>query len=881
MLPSSLLSIYNQYKADTDAVARWLASTAKACGYPADLLQSGSWESSAASGASSAKKAAGGGRMKGKARKAAKAAAKTSGAASGPTPTPTKTGPKYIVPIADYLPLAKYIASFENPVVSVPDSFATTLNRVIALRSGFGERLEKHGAGRGTKADLKHHYFVGVLEGVREALRPRMSSTAPKAADEKAAGVDNLTNMFAGLSVEEPSQAFLDAPDIERPTQPEDDPTVYEAEQRTSLEDLLFAFTIMMNDLARIRATVRWVWQSYAQGAFDIAAAAVATDTALSLARGIIGEVEPLFKDFEQGTWGVHQKFFIACCLRKGYTIDTVFGSTLGSDDNFNYKTYDIADECCFIAHRLLVSFIDVLDPRELPLIKEGFFGYYHPTTNRNTKSGRAKFEEDQVLIMEYLSDLMVIIRLIPSYPVEDEFIRGVRHMDKTHEVSFSLVFAAQTLLDIHHMLRADAFACANNVTQQISALGLTLKSYLDYHKEKKLRISHWPASNDAMLAQVFKQGQEIVRDPVYECKLNYMQRHKVPIEPTMKPNKILQCSPVLAGLHLFRWRGDLYDIGISVANAWGSIQYAMHLYNALQQEKLLGDNRHWRDMDVARSILKESSFFVGDTPRTREDFLKKFALQMGVSVSAFDKPGGAKKKGSKRSDIESRAGPRGIKEGLPVSRVFFEKYVHKKSSDVTWTPENIHDIVSRSEYEAVGELGKGTFMLEQIDEKDQKDVEKKRAAQSAEQQKKDAAAAGKEKRKAKDRLLPGELVQSTVMAVHAEALKMTFPWLMLHISCWELMGAVKDRCHSLMSSIWTPAYIENQTQLPFVIGYIFTAAVGEGPNGAVTTALLQKAADALIELLDCGGGGTALKVLGMMGHPVEFTESHSDSDEE
>lgn len=815
--------------------------------------------------------------MKGKARKQAKRAAQTSESASTPAPAATtKTGPKYIVALADFLPLAKYIAGSEKPLVSVPDSFATTINRVIALRSGFGERLEKHGAGRDTKADLKHHYFVGILEGVREALQPRMSSTAPKAADEKA--VDDLSNMFAGLSVEEPSQAFLDAPDIQRPTQPEEDPTVYEAEQRTSLEDLLFAFTVMMNDLARIRATVRWIWENYNKGVFDIAPAAVATDTALALARGIIEEVEPLFKDFEQGTWGVHQKFFIACCLRKGYNIDNVFSTTLGSNDNFNYKTYDIADECFFIAHRLLVSFVDVLDPRDLPLIKEGFLGYYHPNTNRNAKSGRAKFEEDQVLIMEYLSDLMVIIRLIPSYPIEDEFIRGVRQMDKTHQVSFSLVFAAQTLLDIHHMLRADAFNGAENATQEISHLGLTLKSHLDYHKEKKLRISHWPASNDAMLAQVFKQGQELVRDPVYECKIKYMQRHRVPIEPTMKPNKILKYSPVLAGLHLFRFRGDMYEIGISVANAWGSIQYAMHLYNALLQEKLLGNPpRLWHDMDVARSMLGDSNFFVGgEPPKTREDFLKKFCIQMGVTVSAFGQPGGTRKRGapgSGRSGLESRAGPRGIKEGLPVSKVFFEKYIHKKSGDVSWTPENIHDIVSRSQYEAVGELGEGTFMLEQIDEKDQKSVEKQRA----EQKKKDE----KEKGKKEKRLLPGELIKSTVMAVHAETLEMTYPWLMLHISCWELMGAVRDRCHELMSSMWTPDYIENQTQLPFVIGYIFTAAVGEGPNGAVTTALLQRAADAVKEMVDIGLGEMALKILRRMGHPVEFAEEGDSSDEE
>ena len=40
MLPPQLKSAYGQYKQDTDSVASWLASTAKAQGYPADLLTS-------------------------------------------------------------------------------------------------------------------------------------------------------------------------------------------------------------------------------------------------------------------------------------------------------------------------------------------------------------------------------------------------------------------------------------------------------------------------------------------------------------------------------------------------------------------------------------------------------------------------------------------------------------------------------------------------------------------------------------------------------------------------------------------------------------------------------------------------------------------------
>lgn len=63
MLPDFLRSDYKTYKADTDAIATWLALTAKRCGYAPDLLESGGDNPTATSK-----------RLKGKARKQTKEA---------------------------------------------------------------------------------------------------------------------------------------------------------------------------------------------------------------------------------------------------------------------------------------------------------------------------------------------------------------------------------------------------------------------------------------------------------------------------------------------------------------------------------------------------------------------------------------------------------------------------------------------------------------------------------------------------------------------------------------------------------------------------------------------------------------------------------------
>ncbi|GKT97534.1 hypothetical protein Ct61P_15384 [Colletotrichum tofieldiae] len=438
MVPIQLLGTYRQYKQDTDSVALWLASTAKACDYPEPLTGQ---EAQAPKS----------GRLKGKERSKARGGGK---AKTGPKPgLVEKKTTKHIIAIKDFLPLANFIATRRDPAMSVPDVFYITINRLIDLRSGFGGRLSDNGVHLDPKLDEQHGYFVGILRAVQEALRPGMATaTAPTeigaamgtSSDTPNHSTKDLGSRFAALSVDEPSQAFLEAfrnAPHERPKARDEDPESYEAEPQTSLEDVLFAFTALVNDLNRIRSRIEWIWSNHRDGIFDLAAAAVATNTAISVARGLIEDVAPLLDTQVGGAWGVVNKFYLMACLRKGYEPEQVY--LANSRDNFNYDTYDLADECYIVAFRLLKSFADVLNPRDLPLIKEGMFGQYDPDSNRASKTGRAKFQEDKILIMEFFTELITVIRLIPSYPVEDEFLREMRKFDKTPVVSFSLVFTA------------------------------------------------------------------------------------------------------------------------------------------------------------------------------------------------------------------------------------------------------------------------------------------------------------------------------------------------------------------------------------------------------------------------------------------------------
>ena len=103
---------------------------------------------------------------------------------------------------------------------------------------------------------------------------------------------------------------------------------------------------------------------------------------------------------------------------------------------------------------------------------------------------------------------------------------------------------------------------------------------------------------------------------------------------PDPEPFRLLKQYPLLCGLFTFVLKTRAQEIGLAFANAWGSILYASHLYNAARQEKLL--LKSWTDLELLIALHSPERFFVGDCPKSLEEYLKRFLLSMGYSATAF-----------------------------------------------------------------------------------------------------------------------------------------------------------------------------------------------------------------------------------------------------
>ncbi|THZ80312.1 hypothetical protein D6C84_07552, partial [Aureobasidium pullulans] len=645
---ASLKGTYAIYKEDTDSVASWLASTARRCGYSVDLL-------TATTGGASDQKA-----PKKKKRKKAKTskpaeATPTQQKSSNP---PSSSLTTYTIAVKDFVPLAEYIVAFQKPPVKVPSSFVGVLNRAIALR-------KKHNSWFGhSSKDDGHNFFLGVLERVRETLKSRMLSdtvddlmTRPSASsDTKSIDTGHIGNAFAGLTLEESSDEFLNAvPSTSAANAPAeaDDGARYQAERLQKVEEQYLAAHCLLADINTIREHIKQLWGMYRDGLMDLQSVSITTNTAVELVRHMQEDYDknfPEHADFE----GLINTFYIAQCVHQGH--DPNHRERRG--DIINMAMYDIADEVLLPAYTILASLSDVVAPGQIPLYKPGHFGFRDLSTEWSQKSSRDKLEDDKLVLFEAFSGFSAIAKT--GCFAEDELIRGVREMAPGKKVPLWLTFAVQSFLDVQHVMGPHVAQGIVDLQTAARHIGASLNQNFKFHE--KLRINTWDVHNDRVLKQIQKIiERSLLRNPTIAAQI------------AGEPFKLLKQYPSLCGIWLYSLRYLMQDAGITFANAWGSVMYSAHLYNAARQQKLV--NGIWKDMELALLLQGNDKMFIGDRPKQPEDYLKRFNLCMGYSATSLAK--NARNSAPKAS----AKGPRGLEYPFKLAELFAKRYPHNGRS--------------------------------------------------------------------------------------------------------------------------------------------------------------------------------------------------------
>ncbi|KAM0354893.1 hypothetical protein ACHAPU_000730 [Fusarium lateritium] len=257
-----------------------------------------------------------------------------------------------------------------------------------------------------------------------------------------------------------------------------------------------------------------------------------------------------------------------------------------------------------------------------------------------------------------------------------------------------------------------------------------------------------------------------------------------------------------------------MYDAGLKVTNAWGSLIWPAHLYNAVTEEGCC--DCFWPDMEQLFDMFGDEQFFVGGKPQNIPDYATRFMLQVGVSASSL-----TSSRRPKQTSIDDffRAGARFLTTRASIHGRFKARY-QNNANRMNWTQESINQIL---------------VMAEKAGDAKERNKDKKKKRKKNEPKSKAAA-----------RISPIELLGELGEAMGEEIEELAFPYLIMHRSNWELMDLVRTTYQPLLMSWYGSDFVQQEWELPFLVGHILTQAE--------TSASILIPAGKVIDLINTSG---------------------------
>lgn len=249
------------------------------------------------------------------------------------------------------------------------------------------------------------------------------------------------------------------------------------------------------------------------------------------------------------------------------------------------------------------------------------------------------QYRADRAALFDFLWSLEKITRTTDEIPAEDEFTKASRQ------------FISDRKIPVWYLFAANAYLICRRLDESIEYGLQTLQSVAKIvaatiHEEAKFRGVADAMGRDQKPDDFLDLVACDLRDWTLEDPSSEYE-DDLPDEKTISRRAaFLSINPIICGLLLLRIRIILHDESVGVANEWSTIQYAGHLYSAMQEEELLvrasvpndpaAVNHKWTDMDFVIKLYDDIRFFYGARPRNPEEYFKQFSLILGYSATNF-----------------------------------------------------------------------------------------------------------------------------------------------------------------------------------------------------------------------------------------------------
>ncbi|KAG9962257.1 hypothetical protein KCU61_g4962, partial [Aureobasidium melanogenum] len=584
-------------------------------------------------------------RLKGRARKLARDTATrdaslrdTSKLAEDYKPAPPPR--TYTIAIASFITLAHQIVACQKPRIKVPAEMGRRINRAIEYRKGHQRHFKADSSVEPSPGGDGHAYFISVLERVREILSPRMpAESATKLLSRtmndlslKQTDKKRSQNAYQELEIEQVSEEFLrgSLPENQDPRSNQVEKNVrYRAESLPKAEEQFYGAHDLLISIWEVRDYLVRLWKMYRMGHIDLHAAALTTDTAITIVRNLQEGYDRCFPDHADFLSVVGMYYHAKCKLR-----DQNPAGREHPDDMINMTMYDEAEALLIPTWMILSMMNEAMTPEQISVYSGG-------RADPRDLSKRA-------LAKLYRSGAQPIS--------DDELLRGVREMSPDKSVPLWFTFAMQSFLDIQHQLGSQTHRGFDELQEGVKWLSSSIKQSITFHE--KHPHPFWPADLETALPNMLGHIETWTRHDLIKEVVCDASGGRLSQEMRNEPFYILKHYPVLCGIWLFMYRYSVQVLSILFAGRWNSVAYCAHLYNALNKEGLIG---RWHDMESLLMLQGVDKLFIGERPSNIASYLKQWSLSLGCSVTFM-----AKQRRSDRMEFSTK-GVRGLNNDIGI----------------------------------------------------------------------------------------------------------------------------------------------------------------------------------------------------------------------
>jgi hypothetical protein len=621
-----------------------------------------------------------------------------------------------------------------------------------------------------------------------------------------------IHNQFDGLRIEESDDNAEDVPDIDLPRVASEIPNTSFEPQMERVE-AVSAIVMFLGDLYDTKSYLGTLWIDYEAGLVDLITAAVTTNTALDILQKphdeLMKRVMPLFEDnFEL------MVFYTFLILRgpDGGHVTGIPGFDL--IDESDRKLEQIYDLLMLPLVQILEGLAESLTAGKIPYPQIGAYGKYDPNAPFGELRSQARWKQYRILLPELLSDVEFLldhsggVEISESALGIDSIIRLLDRFIHTKEISFHLTFAMRVFMDINFALGAAASRGRKYLHDTAGRMIGCLNSRPSLGGP--ILANTWDIENEKIVDLFMAQATG--------CANLDLRQNKILPELNFTDWLLIDRHPLLCGLLVFRLQIAYQDIGLALANEWGSIQYAAHLYEACRHSGHTprdGQLPKWPDMELVLELHGKELAFGGKLPTTLDESERAFQRVAGFSTDVIKATLGAftgdvpQHRDVKKSKLWSHAGPLYLRDQTQILPIYKRNLLENSGTDVQ------HDMIA---IEALL--------------RDLKAGEDKSSARTSKPKFK-GRGYRKEKKHHAAKFSMNQLLSVLERGLQSETTSIRFDYVSMHVQCLNIFRDIKTVCQPTLLAKLGFDCTENDHILPNITGWILTfAALGHREIG-------------------------------------------------